>query len=79
MELVRSFIDAGKDVPTQLLDEQSNANPLRSGLTLVAVATAISLAFYIIGETDVAALALIPLFLGLARLAFYYLDTKSDK
>ena len=78
-ELIRSFIDAGKDVPQQLLDDQPGANPLRSGLTLVAVAAAISIAFFIIGETEISALALIPLFLGLARLAFYYSDTNKNK
>ncbi len=78
-ELISSFVEAGKDVPPQLLEETSTANnPLRSGLTLVFVAAAVSAAFFIIGEPEVAALALIPLALGLARLVFYFIDNKNN-
>ncbi len=76
MDLIRSFIDAGKDVPEQLLDEQSTNNPLRSGLSLVAVGLGISLAFAIIGAVEASALGLIPLFIGVASLIYYYTDQK---
>ena len=80
LETIQSFVNAGQDVPKELLDDSavSTANPLRSGLNLVAVGSAIVLAFLFIGAEPVAALGLIPLFLGISRLIYYYTEPKPE-
>ncbi|MEO0369002.1 MAG: DUF6249 domain-containing protein [Pseudomonadota bacterium] len=78
-ELIKSFIDAGKDVPEQILDDDTGSNPLRSGLNLVAVGVGLVAAFSIIGVEEAAALGLIPLVLGVFRLIYYYVEVKDKR
>ena len=74
MDLIQSFVSAGKDVPVQLLDEASETDPLRSGINLVAIGLGVVVALQWAGAGEAAAFGLIPLFIGLARLGYYYLD-----
>lgn len=81
MDLVRTYLDAGKDVPDAVLAEFSggSANSLKSGVTPLAIgAGMIAAAFVLDDATPLAAIGLIPLFIGLARLAYWRFESKDQ-
>lgn len=81
MELVRTYLDAGKDVPEQVLAEFSGAasNSLRGGVTPLSIGLGMICAAFLIGDaTPLAALGLIPLFIGIARLIYWRFDEKPE-
>lgn len=90
MALVDLYIKSDRDIPEHVmtgLDNGGSASSLKSGLTLTAVGIGIVAAFSAVGSDDVAGFGLIPMFLGIARLVFWFLverktepqeETKSD-
>lgn len=82
MDLVRTYLDAGKDVPEDVLAEFSSGgtNSLKSGITPLAIgAGMIAASFILDGATPLAAIGLIPLFIGLARLAYWKFESKEQQ
>jgi|MGYP006089229301 hypothetical protein len=75
--LIEKFIDAGKDVPTELLatfnDNGVSGNNLQRGLMLSGIGTGLFLFLGILVDWDVASIALIPLCIGIARLLIWKL------
>ena len=81
MDLIKTYLDAGKDVPEQILREFSGAgdNSLKRGVTPVAVGLGMIVASFILEDsTELAAFGLIPLFIGLARLVYWKYETKTE-
>ncbi|NND81542.1 MAG: hypothetical protein HKN50_03865 [Gammaproteobacteria bacterium] len=76
MELINGFISRDQPVPPELISDfnSGSGDPLRSGLQLVAVGAAISIALYLAGESNAAAFGLIPMGLGAARLMYWKLN-----
>jgi hypothetical protein len=90
MEIVDLYIKSDRDIPEHVisaLDNGGSASSLKSGLTLTAVGLGIVAAFNTVGADEVAGFGLIPMFLGIARLIFWFLverkverkvETKAD-
>lgn len=76
MALVDLYIKSDRDIPEHVmtgLDNGGSASSLKSGLTLTAVGVGVVAAFSAVGSDDVAGFGLIPMFLGIARLVFWFL------
>ena len=79
MELVKLYIANDKELPEHVVnafDRGGASNSLRSGLVLVAVGFGLTGAFS--GE-NIPNFGLIPLFLGIARLVYWYLEERTSK
>ena len=78
MELISSYLAANQPVPEHVMADfgsDANANsPFRSGLTLTLVGFAIVIFFVTVGAEEAAALGLIPVGIGLARLISWKYD-----
>ena len=76
MELVKTYLDANQEVPEHVLAEfdTGKGSHLSSGLKLLGVGIGLGLALWILTGEEVAALALIPIFIGLARLALWKME-----
>lgn len=78
MELVNLYIANDKELPEHVItafDTGGAANSLRSGLVLVAVGLGLAAGF----SGNAGNFGLIPLFLGLARLIYWYLEERKPK
>ncbi len=76
MELVDLYIKSDRDIPEHVmtgLDNGGSASSLKSGLTLTAVGIGIVAALGATGAEEAAGFGLIPMFLGVARLIFWFL------
>lgn len=80
MELINNYISRDQPVPQELVSEfdTGGSDPLRSGLQWAVVGLAIVIAFILMGESNMAALGLIPLGLGVARLIYWKLNTGKE-
>ncbi len=79
MELVNLYLANDKELPEHVInafDTGGAANSLRSGLVLTGVGLGLVAAF---NESDVGNFGLIPLFLGIARLIYWYLEERKPK
>lgn len=79
MELVSMYLQADKELPRHVINafEKGGADSsLRSGLVLIAVGLGLIVGFNISGDSDAAAFGFIPLFIGIARLAFWYFEER---
>ena len=80
--LIEKFLDSGQEIPTEILASgdlaDSSSNTLSRGIKL----TAIGLGLYIfLGSLigwDIATVALIPLFIGIARIVIWKLSDKTS-
>lgn len=82
MELVNTFIQNGQEVPVHVMsdfDEGSTENLLRSGITLATVGLGLIVGFAVAGNEVVSGIGFIPLFIGLGRLGFWYMDERKAK
>ena len=87
MELVELYIKNERDIPEHVvsaLDNGGSASSLKSGLTLTAVGIGLVVALNVVGASEAAGFALIPMFLGIARLIFWFLverkvESKTDE
>ena len=77
-QLVEKFLDAGKDVPPEVLasfaDNGDSGNNLQSGLKLCGIGMGIFLFFGLMIDWGIASVGLIPLCIGIARLLIWKLD-----
>jgi hypothetical protein len=75
--LVEKFIDAGKDVPPEVLatfsDNGVTRNNLQRGLMLSGIGTGVFLFLGLLVDWGVASIALIPICIGIARLLIWKL------
>ena len=75
--LVEKFIDAGKDVPPEVLatfsDNGVTGNNLQRGLMLSGIGTGVFLFLGLLVDWGVASIALIPICIGIARLLIWKL------
>jgi len=77
MDLVQAYLDAGKEVPPQVLNTFGNGGgSLRSGLMLTAIGIGIVAAFNAANNSSVGALGLIPMFIGLAKLLYWFFEER---
>ena len=79
MELVDLYIKSDRDIPEHVLnglDNGGSASSLKSGLTLTAIGLGIVAALNVVGADELAGFGLIPMFLGIARLIFWFLVEK---
>ena len=83
--LISNFIDAGKDVPVEILRENSGSSTPKGNLEKGVMLTGIGIGLYLflglLMNWDIASVALIPLFIGLARIVIWKLgatNTTSD-
>ena len=80
--LVEKFIDAGKDVPPEVLSvlsgNRDHTDNLHRGLLLSGVGIGFFLFLGLMVDWDVASIALIPLCVGIARLLIWKLDAKKS-
>ena len=82
MELVNTFIQNGQEVPANVMsdfDDSSHDGLLRSGITLSTVGLGLIVGFAVAGNEVVSGIGFIPLFIGLGRLGFWYLDERKAK
>lgn len=82
MELVDLYIKNERDIPEHVvsaLDNGGSASSLKSGLTLTAVGVGFVVALNVVGASVVAGFALIPMFLGIARLIFWFLVERKNE
>lgn len=77
-QTIRELVAAGRELPDnlqELLDTgKSPASMLRSGIGLIGAGIGVGLALLFLGASDAAALGLIPLFIGVARLVVWRLE-----
>jgi len=82
MELVDLYIKNDRDIPEHVmtgLDNGGSASSLKSGLTLTAVGLGLVAAFGANGSGELVGFGLIPMFLGIARLIFWYLVERKNE
>ena len=80
--LIEKFINSGKDVPAELLASwelypDSSDSRLHQAIKLTAVSLGLYLFLHFSVGTDIALIAVIPLFLGIARLIIWKISQKS--
>ena len=78
-EVIMKLAEKGQPVPPELFLEpqqllQKKKSDLSSGLTLVSIGIGIAVAFYFNGDQNMIGWALIPFFIGLARLIAWKLE-----
>ncbi len=78
MEVINSYLQADREVPDQVLNafDVGGKSSLRRGIMLVGLGLGIVAAFNGFNEPEIAALGLIPLFIGLARLVYWFLEDR---
>ena len=77
MNMIQVYLDAGKDVPPELLRTfDGGSNSFRSGVMLTGVGLGIIAAFNAANEPSIGALGLIPLFLGVAKLLYWFFEER---
>ena len=80
--VIEKFINSGKDIPAELLaswelhPDESDSR-LHQGIKLIAVSLGLYIFLHFFVGTDVAVIATIPLFLGIARLIIWKISQKS--
>lgn len=81
--LITTFIEAGKDVPTELFQGSHGSDTptgnVQRGIMLMAVGTGLFLFLGMLIDWGVASVALIPLFIGVARVAIGRLGSNVEK
>ena len=80
--VIEKFINSGKDIPAELLaswelNPDESDSRLHQGIKLIAVSLGLYLFLHFSVGPDVALIAAIPLFLGIARLIIWKISQKS--
>ena len=77
MNVIQVYLDAGKDVPPELLRTFDNSvSSFRSGIMFAGAGLGIMAAFYSANNDSVGALGLIPLFIGVAKLLYWFFEER---
>jgi len=82
MELVTMYLQADRDLPAHVMnafDNGGGASSLRSGLSLTAIGLGVVIALNVSGDSDAAAFGFIPLFIGVGRLIFWFLEERKNE
>lgn len=81
MEILNSYLQSGKEVPKEVLAKMgvTEASSFRSAVMLIAVGLGIVAAFYASNNDFVGSLGLIPMFVGIAKLVFWYVEEREAK
>lgn len=80
--VIEKFINSGKDIPAELLaswelNPDESDSRLHQGIKLIAVSLGLYIFLYFFVGADVALIAAIPLFLGIARFIIWKISQKS--
>lgn len=80
--VIEKFINSGKDIPAELLaswelNPDESDSRLHQGIKLIAVSLGLYIFLQFFVGTDLALIAAIPLFLGIARLIIWKISQKS--
>ena len=80
--VIEKFINSGKDIPVELLaswelNPDESDSRLHQGIKLIAVSLGLYIFLYFFVGADVALIAAIPLFLGIARFIIWKISQKS--
>ncbi len=78
MKLIQVYVDSGRDVPVELLRTLDGASSFRSGIMLTGTGLGIIAAFSMANENSVAALGLIPFFIGVAKLIYWLVEERKQ-
>jgi len=74
-EVVLKLAEKGQPVPPELFREsEMKKSDVRNGLTLIGIGLGVATGFYLSGSTSGVGWALIPAFMGLARLIAWKID-----
>jgi len=78
MDVINAYLQAEREVPDQVLNafDVGSKSSLRRGIMLVGVGLGFLAALHGFDEPEVASLGLIPLFIGLARLLYWFLEDR---
>ena len=80
MELVQSYLQANQPVPEHVMAEFAGngiETPLRKGLIAMGLGLGLGIFLSAIAGPDVGAVGLIPFFIGVARVAHWYLEGRN--
>ena len=80
-DTISQYVANGKDVPPEVikslrLEPSQPKSNLHKGMVMVGVGLGIFLCFILLGTVEAAALGLIPLFIGLAQILIWKLESK---
>ena len=79
-EIIAKLAASGQTVPPELfVAARCQRTDLNRGLTMLAVGVGIALAFYLTGQHHSWPWALIPIFIGIARLASWAIEGRSSQ
>lgn len=77
LKVIEVYLDAGKDVPPELLRTFDNSvSSFKSGIMFSSAGLGVLAAFYAANNGSVAALGLIPLFIGIAKLLYWFFEER---
>jgi len=78
MEVINAYLQADREVPDQVLNafDVGAKSSLRRGIMLTGLGLGILAAFNGFNEPEIGALGLIPLFIGLARLVYWFIEDR---
>ena len=81
MELIQSFLDAGQPVPDQIMEEHTGVQrgDLYAGIRLTGIGLGITLALGMLGGIEAAAIGVIPLCIGLARVVYWKMQQQKEQ
>ncbi|WP_028081348.1 DUF6249 domain-containing protein [Solimonas soli] len=77
-EIIAKLAASGQSIPPELLVTRCARSNLSRGLTLLAVGMALALAFYLTGQHHAWPWALIPVFIGIARLLSWAIEERAQ-
>jgi hypothetical protein len=84
LALVKDYLDAGKDVPNEVLamlndgESDGSANSFQSGVRNIAVGAGLFLFLGLLIDWGIASVALIPLFIGIGKLIVWRMNKDSS-
>jgi len=82
LEIINTYLQANQEVPNQVLsafDSEIGSNSLRKGILLTGVGLGIFLGFSVGEEMTIAGIGLIPFFMGVARLFYWYIEERKHE
>ena len=82
LEIINTYLQANQEVPNQVLnafDSEIGSNSLRKGILLTGVGLGIFLGFSVGEEMTIAGIGLIPFFMGVARLFYWYIEERKQE
>ncbi len=82
-ETINNYVNSDRDIPPEVMSTLTAGaepkNALQSGLVLVGVGLGLMAFFFMVGAKEAMGIGFIPLFIGLAKLLVWKLDSKKGK